>query len=267
MLKQLHVPRSLTPDWIPLSRSLVLIFSRIRLLGWSFGLFLVTISLTWIGYLITVDFIDQLTGNFTATAPATDTILGWIKYGGWLVSSWLFLIVSRIVAFYLAFLLAYSLSTPGYAFLSTAAEKMFAGKNFDADANFSVVGFFADIFEGLKIAFFGIVVTFIALLVNFIPVIGQAAVFLLYTYYSALLFVDYPASRRHWSLGRKLRWLRRHSSSAFRLGVFPALISMIPLVNIFAIALLFPLLTVHTTLNFSAIELAGKTSAPSSNPS
>ncbi len=262
MQKQLHVPRSLTPEWIPLSRSFILIFSRKRLFGWSFLLFLITISLTWIGYLVTVDFIDQLTGNFTTAAPATDTILGWLKYSGWLVSSWLFLIVSRIVAFYLAFLVAYSLSTPGYVFLSTAAEKMYAGKNFDVDDNFSMAGFFADIFEGIKIAFLGIIVTFAALFVNFIPVIGQAAVFLLYTYYSALLFVDYPASRRHWSLGRKLRWLRRHSSSAFRLGVFPALISMIPLVNIFAIALLFPLLTVHSTLNFSAIELAGRTSTP-----
>lgn len=260
MQKQLHVPRSATADWIPLSRSLVLIFSRKRLFGWSSVLFLITITLTWIGYLVTVDFIDQLTGNFTAAAPATGSILGWIKYSGWLVSSWLFLIVSRIVAFYLAFLLAYSLSTPGYVFLSIAAEKMYAGKDFDAEANFSVAGFFADIFEGIKIAFFGILVTIAALFVNFIPVIGQAVVFLLYTYYSALLFVDYPASRRRWSLGRKLRWLRTHSSPAFRLGVLPALVSMIPLVNIFAIALLFPLLTVHTTLNFSAIELAGKPS-------
>lgn len=263
MQKQLHVPPGRTPDWIPLSRSLRLIFSRKRLFGWSLVLFLVTISLTWVGYLITVGWLDQLTGNFAATAPATTTILGWIKYGGWLVSSWLFLIVSRIVAFYLAFLLAYSLSSPGYVFLSTAAEKMYAGTHFDADDSFSMAGFLGDIFEGLKIAFFGVLVTIIALVVNFIPLIGQAAVFLLYTYYSALLFVDYPASRRHWSLGRKLRWLRTHSSPAFRLGVFPAIISMIPLVNIFAIALLFPLLTVHTTLNFSAIELAGKNAAPS----
>jgi CysZ protein len=79
------------------------------------------------------------------------------------------------------------------------------------------------------------------------------------------MFVDYPASRRGWSLGRKLHWLRTHSSPAFRLGVLPALISMIPLLNIFAIALIFPLLTVHSTLNFSAIELAKKTPATFSN--
>ncbi len=252
MQKQLHG----TADWIPLSTSLSLMFRRKRLFGWSVLLFLITVVLTWMGYHFTVGFIDHWTGNFTAAAPAADGILGWIKHKGWLIGSWLFLIISRIVAFYLAFLFAYSLSTPGYVFLSTAAEKMYAGKHFDSDENFSVIGFFSDIFEGIKIAFFGILVTIVALFVNFIPVIGQVIVFLLYTYYSALMFVDYPASRRHWSLSRKIRWLRTHSSPSFRLGVLPALVSMIPLVNIFAIALLFPLLTVHTTLNFAAIELA-----------
>jgi CysZ protein len=257
MQKQLHG----TATWIPLSTSLSLMFRRKRLFGWSVLLFLITIVLTWIGYQVTVDFIDGWTGNFAATAPAADGILGWIKHKGWVAASWLFLIVSRIVAFYLAFLFAYSLSTPGYVFLSTAAEKLYAGKHFDAEANFSIAGFFSDIFEGIKIAFFGILVTIVALFINFIPGIGQIIVFLLYTYYSALMFVDYPTSRRSWSLGRKLRWLRTHSSPSFRLGVLPALISMIPVVNIFAIALLFPLLTVHTTLNFSAIERAEKSSA------
>jgi CysZ protein len=256
MQKQLHVPHPVAAEWIPLSHSLSLILRRKRLLALSFLLFLITITLTWFGYLLTIDFMDELTGNFMTTAPASDTIIGWLKHKGWLISSWMFLFVSRIVAFYFAFLFAYSLSTPGYAFLSTSAEKLYAGEHFDGEANFSIAGFFADIFEGIKIAFFGIIVTIVALFINFIPGIGQAIVFLLYTYYSALMFVDYPASRRRWSLGRKLRWLRTHSSPAFRLGVLPALISMIPLVNIFAIALIFPLLTVHTTLNFSAIELA-----------
>ena len=113
-------------------------------------------------------------------------------------------------------------------------------------------------FEGIKIAVFGIVVTIVALFINFIPGIGQAAVFLLYTYYSALMFIDYPASRRRWSLGEKIGWLRNQSSPAFRIGVLPALVSMVPLLNIFAMALLFPILTIHATLNFSAIELAKK---------
>ncbi|MEE4242207.1 MAG: hypothetical protein V2I36_12130, partial [Desulfopila sp.] len=51
-----------------------------------------------------------------------------------------------------------------------------------------------------------------------------------------------------------LGWLGKHRGHSFRLGLFPALISMIPIVNIFIIALLFPILTVHATLNFTSLE-------------
>lgn len=237
---------------------MLFMISRKQLFGWSLALFLITGLLTWLGYLLTVDFMDSLTGSFMATAPATDTLWGWVKHKGWLVGSWLFLIVSRIVAFYFSFLIAYTLTTPGYAFLSAAAEKLHAGENYPADAGFSMAGIVRDILEGIKIALFGLGVTITALLVNFIPGIGQVAVVLLYTFYSTLMFIDYPASRRRWSLGRKVAWLRTHQGKALRIGLLPALISMVPLVNIFAIALLFPLLTIHATLNFSAIELAQK---------
>ena len=247
-----------TTEWIPLSSSLAFMIRRKRLIGWSLILFVITFSLTWVGYLFTVDFINDLTKDFFTNAPDTDTVWGWVQHKGWLVSSWLFTIISRIAAFYLAFLLAYSISTPGYVFLSTAAEKLYAGEHFDPDASLTLPGFLRDIFEGIKIALFGIVVTIVALFINFIPGIGQAAVFLLYTYYSALLFIDYPASRRRWSLGKKIKWLQIHSSPSFRIGILPAFVSMIPIVNIFAMALFFPILTIHATLNFSAIELAGK---------
>lgn len=258
MQKQLNVKPSPKTEWIPISRSMILLLSRKRLFGLSFILIVITLVLTWIGFLVSVDFIDGLKDTFTTTAPAADTVWGWIKHQAWVAGNWLFLIVSRIVAFYLAFLLAYTLTTPGYAFLSAAAERLHAGEDFDPDAAFTFAGILRDILEGIKIALFGIVVTVAALVVNFIPVVGQVAVILLYSYYSALMFIDYPASRRRWSLGRKIGWLRSHGSSSLRIGFLPALISMIPLVNIFAIALLFPVLTVHATLNFSAIELAKK---------
>lgn len=258
MQKQPHLGTGRRPDWIPVTRSLVLLFSRKRLFGLSFLLILITIGLTWAGYLVTVDFIDRLSGNFLAIPPATDSIWGWIKYSSWLAASWLFLVVSRIVAFYFAFLLAYTISTPGYAFLSAAAERIYTADEFDPDAPFNFSGIVRDIVEGVKIAVFGLGVTFAALVVNFIPILGQLAVILLYTYYSALMFIDYPASRRRWSLGEKIDWMRVHRVSTFRLGFLPALVSMIPLLNIFAIALLFPVLTVHATLNFSSIEMAKK---------
>lgn len=244
--------------WEPLHRSLWLILSRKRLFAWSSILVLATILLTWAGYQIAIDFMDDLSSRLFSAAPDPGTILGWVKHKAFLAGNWLYHIVSRILSFYLAFLVAYSLTTPGYAFLSSSAEKVHAGEDFDPDAKFNVSGVLIDIFEGIKIAFLGVLVTILALFVNFIPVIGQIAVFLLYTYYSALMFLDYPASRRRWGLRRKITWLYSHSSPSFRIGVLPAIISMIPILNIFAIALLFPVLTVHATLNFSAIELADK---------
>jgi len=261
MEKQHHVRQKTVTEWVPLSTSLSLIFRNRKIFGWSLILVLITCGLTWVGYLLTVDFMDDLTGNLMAAAPDSSTVWGWIKYKGWIVGGWLYHLISRILAFYLAFLLAYSLTTPGYSFLSAAAEKIHAGEYFDPDAAFTLSGILTDIFEGLKIALLGILITVLALFLNFIPGVGQAAIFLLYTYYSALMFIDYPASRRRWGLRKKLGWMRESSSPAFRIGVFPALISMIPILNIFAMALLFPVMTVHATLNFSAIELAKKTPA------
>lgn len=258
MKKQYHGDPVSNTAWIPLTTSLKLIFTRKRLFLWSAILVFVTFGLTWLGFLLSVDLMDKLTGNFINTPPDTDTILGWIKHKGWVVAKWLFLIISKIIAFYVAFIIAYTITTPGYSFLSAAAEKMYAGEHFDPDANFTLAGILVDIFEGLKIAFFGIIVTVAALLVNFIPGIGQVLAFLLYTYYSTLMFIDFPTSRRRWRLGRKLGWLRQHSSQSFRIGVGPALISMIPLINIFAMAILFPILTVHSSLNFAAIEVNQK---------
>lgn len=244
--------------YIPLSRSIAFLLGRKRLVAWSFLLFVATILLTWVGYQLSVNFVDGLTQGFFASAPDTTTILGWLKHTGWLLGKWLYLFISRVAAFYLAFLLAYTLTTPGYVFLSTSAEKIQAGKNFVADAPLTVGGIVRDLLEGLKIAGFGILVTIAAILVNFIPLVGQVLAFLFYTYFSALMFLDYPASRRRWSLGRKIGWLKTYKGHSFRLGLLPALVSMVPVLNIFFMALLFPFLTVHATLNFASLETGGK---------
>ena len=244
--------------WLSLFYSLAFLLRSKRLMAWSVMLILVTFGFTWAGYTITVDFVDGLTGSFFLAEPEAIGIWGWTKYLGWEFMHWFFLVISRIVAFYLAFLVAYSLSAPGYVFLSTATEKKHEGQEFEADAALNIKGLLIDLWEGVKIGMFGIVVTIAALMANFIPGVGQVVVFLLYCYYSALMFVDYPSSRRRWTLRRKIAWLRRHNKQAFRLGVLPAIISMVPVLNIFFIALLFPLMTVHSTLNFVAIEKSDK---------
>ena len=248
--KQISPPAA----WIPLTYSLGFLLRSKRLMAWSMLLILITFLFTWGGYAVAVDFVDGLTGDFFLAEPEANGVWGWTKYLGWQLVHWLFLIISRIVSFYLAFLVAYSLSAPGYVFLSTAAEKKYEGQDFEADAALNIKGVLIDLWEGVKIAAFGVIVTIAALAANFIPGVGQIVVFLLYSYYSALMFVDYPSSRRRWSLRRKIVWLQEHNRQAFRLGVFPALVSMVPVLNIFFIAMLFPLMTVHCTLNFTAIE-------------
>ena len=246
---------------IPLSTSISFLLGRKQLLGWSIILIAVTVVLTWTGFLLTTGIIDHFTASFFDNGPAHQSWWGWIKYGGWLVTKYLYVLMSRIIAFFLAFLLAYTLTTPFYSFLSNSAEKIFWGKEFQEDDGFSLVGIAKDLFEGLKIALFGILITIVALAVGFVPVIGQIAVFLIYTYYSALMFIDYPASRRRWRLGKKLLWLRHYSGHTLRLGLIPAAVSMVPLLNVFLLAFIFPLFTVHAALNFSAVE-ASRPRAP-----
>lgn len=239
--------------WIPISYSLGLMLKNRKLLGWSSILFCLTILLTSLGYLLTVGYIDDITRNFINTAPITATLWGWVKYIFWFIGKWLLLIVSRIVAFYCSFLFAYCLTSPGYVFLSTAAEKIHLGEYFSAEDSLSLKGVMTDLFEGIKIGLYGILVTIVAILINFIPIFGQIAILLLYSYYSALMFIDYPASRRRWTLGQKISWISNHSGVSFRLGFLPALLSMIPILNIFLMALIFPVMTIHATLNFSGI--------------
>ncbi|MEN8190529.1 MAG: EI24 domain-containing protein [Thermodesulfobacteriota bacterium] len=248
--------------WVSLNTSISFFLRSPRLIGWSSLLFLVTVVLTWLGYSLAVDFTEGLISGLLGQEPQGGGIWGWIKVKGWLVTTWMFAVVSRVVAFYLAFLVAYICTTPGYIFLSASAEKKHEGADFEPDAALNVSGIIIDLWEGLKIGLFGIVVTAIALFANFIPMVGQVVVFLLYTYYSALLFVDYPASRRRWSLARKIRWVQGHHRISFRIGLLPAIASMIPLLNIFFMALLFPLMTIHTTLNFAAIEKCRAPSPP-----
>jgi CysZ protein len=256
------MPRHQSPvKWIPLGASLAFLLRSPKILGWSVLLVLLTFALTWGGYLLTVGYVDGQTAGFFQQAPESIGIWGWMKHLGWQVMKWTFFIISRIVAFYLAFILAYTLSAPGYVFLSSAVEKKQRGKAFAEDAAFTLKGVVTDLLEGLKIGILGLLVTIVALIANFIPIFGQVIVLLLYTYYSTLMFVDYPTSRRRWSLGRKIGWLRRHGRSAFRLGLLPAVVSLIPIVNIFLMALLFPLFTVYVTLNFSALDVAVKEDA------
>jgi len=236
--------------WVPLPVSAAFLFCHIRLVIWSSLLVAMTGLFTWMGYHEAIHLVDGLVGNFFQSAPVHHGLWGWSIFIVWFVGKYLFLFVSRTTSFYLAFLMAYCLTTPGYVFLSGSAERLYLGKSAQSTGRFSLVTMLVDLWEGLKIGAVGILVTVVALALNFLPVVGQILAMLLYIFYSALMFVDYPASNQHWTLGQKLNWLRINRGRAFRLGLLPAFISMIPVINIVVMALFFPLFTVHTTLNF-----------------
>ncbi len=256
-MQQTQLPPNLQ-GWVSFFRSVFFLISRIRLLGLSMLLFILMAFFTWLGYHYSVGFVDSLTASFFLEAPEKTSVTGWILYIGWLTLKYIYFFISRVTAFYLAFLIAYTVTSPGYSILSAVAEKIWAGKHFEADDGLTISGLIVDLFEAMKIVLFGLVVTVAALLVNFIPVFGQILAFCFYVYYSALMFLDYPASRRRWHLSEKIKWLWQHNGTGFVIGVFPALLSIIPVVNIFIIALLFPFITVYATLNFTNIEMQKK---------
>ncbi len=248
-----------TGPWIPLTRSTSFLLLHFRLLLLSLILVIITMAVTWLVYQISIHLIDQYVGSHFTRLPASDTIWGWIKLQGWFIFKWFFIIVANIIAFYIAFVLAYCVTTPGYSILSSIAEKIYFGHDSQKPEKSRFFhDLYIDLIEGCKIGIFGIAVTILALIINFVPGIGQILIFLLYCFYSCLMFIDYPASRRRWSLGKKLLWLKENTFTSFRLGLLPALVSLIPVINIFLMALLFPVLTVHSTLNFSSIENADK---------
>ena len=253
---RLNAATAAADPWIPLSKSTRFLVSHMRLLFLSLLLFFITLGITWVFYQISTHFVDQFVGNHFMKSPDASTIWGWIKYQGWTVFKWVFIMVSKIISFYIAFLISYCCTTPGYCFLSASVENMQSG--LENEEKFSLQGFTVDLIEGCKIGIFGLIVTCIALAINFIPGIGQVLVFLVYSFYSCLMFIDFPASRRRWPLGKKLKWLKDNPFSAFRLGYLPAVISIIPVLNVFLMAVLFPLLTVHATLNFTSLETRGE---------
>ena len=165
---------SAPPPWVPLAHSFAFLCRYPRLLGWSLILVVLTGTLTWFGYLLSVDLINQFTGSFFITPPSVEHFWHWPLLWGWTALKWIYLVLSRVVAFYLAFVLAYSLTTPGYVFLSTWAGNRYCEQAGQGEATLTLSGTLVDLREGIKIGAMGLVVTVVALFANFIPVIGQA---------------------------------------------------------------------------------------------
>ncbi len=206
------------------------------------------IAQSWVGTIIS----DR--GLFFWNQPL---LSAWYSYFAW-VAWWLvygvYVIVARILAFYISFMVAYTCSAPFYSILSTMTEKRFNGFSIDENEPLFSAKLLTDIVEALKLTLMVFLLAVVAFFLNWIPLFGQLLSFVLFIFMNALIFVDYAASRRRWTLGRKFDWLVRNKGLSVRIGLIPTAASMIPFFNIFLMVFLFPFFTVYGTLNFLLVE-------------
>ena len=234
-------------------KSIKYLFSNGKLVVASLAAVLFMILLSILMYHQISSWFDSLTVSFFNKPPSLEGVLDFIYYSGWWVVKVLFKAIVIIVSFYVSFVVAYTVCSPLYSFISIIAEDIHFGRP-DDDADFSFEGVVEDIFQAMKIAGITALLSVSAFLINFIPVIGQILAISVYVWANSLMLIDFPASRRRWPMKRKLLWTKENPIASIRIGALPTLLSMIPFVNIIFLAFLFPLMVVHSTLNFVAYD-------------
>ena len=252
MSEELSKQSGTKTNWIPLRDNLRFLLKHPQLLALTTILLASTILLTFLGYSFVISFFEDLTRAFFKTVPSGKTAWDSVYRFGWYVLQWVYLISTRLIAFYIALLVGYSITAPGYMFLSNSVEKIDETGSMDGE-QFEIEMLVDDLFEGLKIAGVGILIAIFLFFITFVPVFGIIVAFIVLSFYSALMFIDFPTSKRHWTLSQKFRWIYVHPLVSARLGFIPALVGIIPILNVVFIAFLFPLFTVHTTRNFTLI--------------
>ncbi len=193
--------------------------------------------------------VHSLTGDFFSTAPKYNTFYTQTLYFLWVAGKFVFNLIIGLIALYVSFIVSYTLSSPLYSKLANITEKFFKGEP-EPSETFSITQIIFDIKEALKVSAIMFFFSIIALFSNFIPVVGQIIAFLIYLFVNALLLIDFSASENRLSLSEKISWIFKHKILSGNIALFPTLISLIPIINIFIFVLIFPFYVVHATLNF-----------------
>lgn len=236
-----------------LLKSVKHLFSNGKLVVASLAAVLFMIVLSILMYHQISSWFSSLTVSFFSKPPVLDAFFDYIYYAGWWIIKVLFKGIVIIVSFYISFVISYTTCSPLYSFISIIAEDIHFGKP-DDNADFNFEGVVEDVFQAMKIAGITVLLSIGAFFINFIPVIGQIMAIAIYVWANSLMLIDFPASRRRWKMKRKLLWTKKNPVASLRIGALPTLLSMLPFINIILIAFLFPLLVVHSTLNFVAYE-------------
>jgi len=236
-----------------LIKSAKYLFSNGKLVVASLAAVLFMVLLSILMYHQISSWFNSLTVSFFSKPPSTEVFFDYIYYGGWWIVKMLFRAIVIIVSFYVSFVISYTVCSPLYSFISIIAEDIHFGRP-DDDADFNFEGVVEDVFQAMKIAGVTVLLSVGAFLINFVPIVGQVLAIAIYVWANSLMLIDFPASRRRWAMKKKLEWTKDNPIATLRIGALPTLFSMIPFVNIILLAFLFPLLVVHSTLNFVAYE-------------
>ncbi len=190
--------------------------------------------------------------RFVLSVPDADAGALWTML--WDLMNALYAMMLKAGSFYLSFLIAYILAAPLYQFISIMAEDLFRGKTIKEDGVPEVEEVVSDIKQSAILAGMLFGVAIIAIIANFIPFFGPLLCFVLLCFSSALLFFDFPASRAGWDLRQKVEWLIANPFEILRFGLFPTLVTIVPILTPLLMGLVSPLVAIYVTLNFILFE-------------
>lgn len=139
------------------------------------------------------------------------------------------------VFFYLGGYIVLIFMSPIFAYLSEKTEKIIAGKTY----NFSGEQWMRDMVRGILITlrnlFYEIAIIILIFLASFIPVVGWffaliSTVLLIFVsaYFYGFSFIDYSMERKKLTIGKSIKFVRRHKGIAIANGLIFALAMMIP---------------------------------------
>ncbi|MCK5808342.1 hypothetical protein KAH37_05090, partial [bacterium] len=124
MSEELSKQTTKPESWIPLRENIRFLLKHPQLLALTVILLAATVLVTFLGYSVIIAFFEDFTRAFFKTAPAGTTMWDTIYRFGWHILLWLYMISSRLIAFYIALLIGYSITSPGYMFLSNSVERI-----------------------------------------------------------------------------------------------------------------------------------------------
>ncbi len=240
--------------YISLSESINFFFRNKSMLFASFIIIAITFMVSIIAQSLVGDLVEH-SGFFLVNEPAKPVdLIGEIWSFAWTLLHGLYIVFVRITVFYITFFIAYTFSSPLYSLISFFTEKIFKGGRVDDDVPLSFDQAVKDIIEALKLTIVVFAVSIASFFVSAIPLFGPLISFGGFVMINALILFDFAAARKGWSLKKKIQWTWNNKVTSFKIGFIPALVSMIPIFNIFFLVFIYPVFTVYGTLNFILTE-------------